>query len=54
MGDGCRIRSSAVVKNSILWAEVTVGRDLTVQNSILGEGVAINKNVNNNSLASET
>jgi NDP-sugar pyrophosphorylase family protein len=43
-----------VVKNSILWAEVTVGGGLTVQNSILGEGVAINKNVNNNSLASET
>ena len=54
MGDGCRIRSGAVVKNSILWAEVTVGGGLTVQNSILGEGVAINKNVNNNSLASET
>jgi NDP-sugar pyrophosphorylase family protein len=54
MGDGCRILSGAVVKNSILWAEVTVGRGLTVQNSILGEGVAINKNVNNNSLASET
>jgi NDP-sugar pyrophosphorylase family protein len=43
-----------VVKNSILWAEVTVGGGLTVKNSILGEGVAINKNVNNNSLASET
>ena len=54
MGDGCHIRSGAVVKNSILWTEVTVGEGLTVKNSILGEGVAINKNVNNNSLASET
>ena len=54
LGDGCHIRSGAVVKNSILWAEVTVGEGLTVKNSILGEGVAINKNVNNNSLASET
>ena len=54
LGNGCRIRSGAVVKNSILWAEVTVGGNLTVQNSILGEGVTINKNVNNNSLVSET
>ena len=54
LGDGCRIRPGAVVKNSILWSKVTVGEGLTVQNSILGEGVAINKNVNNNSLASET
>ena len=54
LGDGCHIRSGAVVKNSILWTEVTVGEGLTVKNSILGEGVAINKNVNNNSLASET
>ena len=53
MGDGCRIRSGAVVKNSILWAEVTVDRGLTVKNSILGEGVAINKNVDNNSLPSK-
>jgi NDP-sugar pyrophosphorylase family protein len=53
LGDGCYIRSGAAVKNSILWAEVTVGRGLTVQNSILGEGVAINKNVNNDLLVSE-
>jgi len=54
LGDRCHIRSGAVVKNSILWADVTVGRGLTVQNSILGEGITINKNVNNNSIASET
>ena len=54
LGDGCRIRSGAVVKNSILWAEVTVNEGSTVENSILGEGVAINKNVNNNSFVSKT
>jgi len=54
LGDGCHIRSGAVVKNSILWADVTVDRGLTVQNSILGEEIVISKNVNNNSIVSET
>ncbi len=54
LGEGCHIQSGAVVKNSILWADVSVSPGLTVQNSILGEGVSINKNVNNNSLPSET
>ena len=54
LGDGCHIRSGAVVKNSILWANVTVDRGLTVQNSILGEEIVISKNINNNSIASET
>jgi NDP-sugar pyrophosphorylase family protein len=54
LGDGCHIRSGAVVKNSILWSEVTVGGGFTVQNSILGKGVTVNKNVKNNSLVSET
>ena len=53
LGDGCHIGSGAVVKNSILWAEVTVDQGLTIQNSILGEGGSINKNVDNNSLPSK-
>jgi len=41
LGDGCRIRSGAVVENSILWEGATIGSDATVQNSIIGKGVAI-------------
>ena len=41
LGDGCRVRSGAVVKNSILWEGVTISSDATVQNSIIGKSVAI-------------
>jgi NDP-sugar pyrophosphorylase family protein len=41
LGDGCRIRSGAVVENSILWDGATIGSDATVQNSIIGNGVAV-------------
>ncbi len=41
LGDGCRIRSGAVVENSILWEGVTVGARATVQNSVLGENVSV-------------
>ena len=41
MGDGCRVRSGAVVENSILWTRATVGNNSSVQNSIVGEGVSI-------------
>jgi NDP-sugar pyrophosphorylase family protein len=41
LGDGCRIRSGAVVENSILWDGATIGSDATVQNSIIGNGVTI-------------
>ncbi|MBN4079939.1 NDP-sugar synthase [bacterium AH-315-C08] len=41
LGDGCRLRSGAVVENSILWTGATVGNNSSVQNSIIGEGVAI-------------
>ena len=41
LGDGCRVRSGAVVKNSILWKGATIGNNCSVQNSIIGEGVAI-------------
>ena len=39
LGDGCRIRSGAVVENSILWEGVTIGSRATVQNSIIGISV---------------
>jgi NDP-sugar pyrophosphorylase family protein len=41
LGDDCRIRSGAVVENSILWEGVTIGSRATVQNSIIGNGVSI-------------
>ena len=46
LGDGCRIRSGSVVENSILWPEATVGNNSSVQNSIIGEGVAIDSGIN--------
>ena len=41
LGDGCRLRSGAVVENSILWEGATIGSDATIQNSIIGKSVAI-------------
>lgn len=41
LGDGCRLRSGAVVENSILWEGATIGSGATVKNSIIGKGVAI-------------
>ncbi len=41
LGDRCRLRSGAVVENSILWAGATIGSGATVRNSIIGEGVAV-------------
>lgn len=41
LGKGCRIRSGAVVENSILWEGATIGSGATVQNSIIGKDVAI-------------
>jgi NDP-sugar pyrophosphorylase family protein len=54
LGDGCRVRSGAVVENSILWAGVTVGNNSSVKNSIVGEGVAIDSenNVKDSSMSS--
>lgn len=51
LGDGCRVRSGAVVERSVLFKGTTVGSDLTVKNSVVGEGVAIAKNIENQSLA---
>ena len=41
IGNGCRLRSGAMVENSILWEGATIGSGATVQNSIVGKGVAI-------------
>ena len=41
LGDGCRLRSGAVVENSILWENASIGSDATVKNSIIGKNVAI-------------
>jgi NDP-sugar pyrophosphorylase family protein len=35
-----------VVENSILWPGATVGNNSSVQNSIIGEGVAIDFGIN--------
>ena len=54
LGDGCRIRSGAVVENSILWTGVTAGNNCSVQNSIVDERVVIDSgaNVKDRSLSS--
>lgn len=53
LGDGCRLRSGAVVENSVLWQGATVGNNATVQNSIIGNGVNIEseKHVTDSSLS---
>ena len=53
LGDGCRVRSGAVVENSILWSGATVKDSFTVKNSIIGEGVVIDKNVKDSSVSSD-
>jgi NDP-sugar pyrophosphorylase family protein len=54
LGDGCRVRSGAVVENSILWTGVTAGNNCSVQNSIVDERVVIDSgaNVKDRSLSS--
>ena len=41
LGDGCSLRSGAVVENSILWEGATIGSDAIIKNSIIGKSVAI-------------
>jgi NDP-sugar pyrophosphorylase family protein len=53
LGDECRVRSGAIVEHSILWPRATIGNNCSVQNSIIGEGVAVDKNVKDSSLSSE-
>ncbi len=54
LGDECRIRSGAVVENSVLWKGVTIGPNAKVQNSIIGNGISVDsgKQVKNQSLSS--
>ena len=52
LGNNCYLYPGAVVKNSILWPGVKVENGCTVQNSIIGTGVTINKNVKDDLLAS--
>jgi NDP-sugar pyrophosphorylase family protein len=52
MGDGCRIRSGAVVENSVLWEGVTIGSGATVQNSIVGASVENGEQVKDGILSS--
>ncbi len=46
LGDGCRIRTGAVVENSILWEGVTIGSRATVKNSIIGSDVSVEQDAN--------
>ena len=41
VGDGCRIRPGAVVENSILWPDATIGNDSTIKNCIISRGACI-------------
>lgn len=51
LGNNCHLHPGSVVKNSILWPGATIGNGCTVQNSIIGADMAINKNVKDDSLA---
>ena len=41
IGDGCRIRPGAIVENSILWSDATIGNDSTIKNCIISRGACI-------------
>ena len=41
IGDGCRIRPGAIVENSILWSDATIGNDSTIKNCIISSGACI-------------
>ena len=43
LGNECNVRQGAVIEHSVCWDRVTLGIDSTVQRSILGEGVVIDK-----------
>jgi mannose-1-phosphate guanylyltransferase len=44
IGDGCRIGSHALIKESILWPGVTVGDHVRLEGSIIGRGSQIGRN----------
>ena len=41
IGDGCRILPGAIVENSILWSDATIGNDSTIKNCIISRGACI-------------
>ena len=41
IGDGCRIRPGAIIENSILWPNATIGNDSTIKNCIINRGACI-------------
>ena len=41
IGDGCRIRPGAIVENSILWSDATIGNNSTIKNCIISRGACI-------------
>lgn len=41
LGNGCRVKANAVIKDSVLWDGVTVDSDCVVKQSILGKGVTV-------------
>lgn len=41
LGDGCRLGKGARVQRSVLFSDVALGADTSVQDSILGEGVEV-------------
>ena len=41
IGNGCRIRPGAIVENSILWSDATIGSDSTIKNCIISRGAFI-------------
>ena len=53
LGNNCYLHQGAVVKNSILWPGVTVNTGCTIENSVIGMGTVITKNVKDDLLAPE-
>jgi len=53
LGNNCYLHKGAVVKNSILWPGVTVNTGCTIENSVIGMGTVITKNVKDDLLAPE-
>ena len=43
IGHSCRIAGSAVIENSVLWDDITIGEGAIVINSIIASGAKINK-----------
>ena len=52
IGPNCKIKSGAVVKNSILWEGVTVGSGSTIKGSVIAQNITIGdgRSINNESI----